>query len=56
MSYIELPLSVFREYFPAKAAFLPEFLDLDSRYIVRYDYLADCLELGYPNDDCWRIK
>lgn len=55
MSYIELPLTEFRKFFPTQAASLPSFLDIDTRYIVRYDYNVGCIELGYPEDD-WRIK
>ena len=51
-NYIQLPLVVFREMFPDQAEQFPRFFDNDPRYIVRYDYVAGLIELGYEDDKC----
>lgn len=54
-SYIQLPLVAFRALFPEQAQQFPLFLDKDPRYIVRYDYIAGIIELGY-SEDKWLIQ
>jgi len=54
-SYVELPLVMFRALFPEQAQHFPLFLDKDPRYIVRYDYTAGLLEIGY-SEDKWLIQ
>lgn len=53
--YIQLPLITFREMFPEQAEQFPKFLDRDLRYLVRYDYVAGLIELGYAEDK-WLIE
>jgi hypothetical protein len=54
-SYIELPLTVFRVLFPEQAEQIPQFLDNDPCYIVRYDYNRGLIELGYREDN-WLVS
>lgn len=54
-SYIQLPLTLFRAMFPEQAKGLPLFLDEDPNYIVRYEYAANRIEIGYI-DDKWLIE
>ena len=54
-SYIQLPLTAFRVMFPEQAECLPPFLDGDPRYIVRYEYAANRIEVGYIEDK-WLIE
>lgn len=53
--YIQLPLVTFRQMFPEQAEQFPRFFDEDPRYIVRYDYVAGLIEIGYENDN-WMIQ
>lgn len=54
-SYIQVPLVTFRALFPEQAQQIPLFLDKDPYYIVRYDYIAGLIELGYSEDN-WLIQ
>ena len=54
-SYIQLPLSMFRKLYPDKAEPFPRCLDEDPHYIIRYDFVAGLIEIGYEEDN-WLIQ
>lgn len=59
MNYVQLPLSVFAEMFPAFFDGQPQLYELamtDSKYIIRFLPDMTRFEIGYSEDKNWFIS